>query len=154
MPHIHELYDFTVGAMIVYDDKVLFVKHPRYGMWLGPGGHIELDEDPEQALYREVKEETGLKVRILSRTAQVPGSKSKPIPVPNHIDVHDANPPHKHIGLTYFAIAENDKARLSSEHTELAWLDEAALDDPAYDLSPELKFYAREALQAARQQQH
>jgi ADP-ribose pyrophosphatase YjhB (NUDIX family) len=151
VPHIHELYDFTVGAMIVYDDRVLFVKHPRYGMWLGPGGHIELNEDPEQALYREIAEETGLKVHVLNRAPEIPGSEYKPIPLPNHIDVHDANPPHKHIGLTYFAVAENDRAQLSGEHTELAWLDERALDDPEYGLSQTLKFYAREALQAARQ---
>jgi 8-oxo-dGTP pyrophosphatase MutT (NUDIX family) len=31
------------------------------------GGHIELDEDPEQALFREIKEESGLEIDILSQ---------------------------------------------------------------------------------------
>jgi ADP-ribose pyrophosphatase YjhB (NUDIX family) len=52
MPHIHELYDFVVTVFIVHKDKVLLVHHPRYGKWIPMGGHIELDEDPEEALFR------------------------------------------------------------------------------------------------------
>lgn len=46
MPHINELYDFTVGIIIVHNQRVLFVNHPRYKKWLHPGGHIELNETP------------------------------------------------------------------------------------------------------------
>ena len=34
--------------------------------WEFPGGEIEFDEKPEQALAREVMEEVGLKVKIIS----------------------------------------------------------------------------------------
>ena len=60
MPHIHNKIDFTVEVFIVYDNKVLLRKHDKYGMWLSVGGHIELDEDSNQAALREVKEEVGL----------------------------------------------------------------------------------------------
>ena len=66
MPHLHELYDFVVSAFIVHDDKVLLVHHPKYDKWIPMGGHVELDEDPETALFREIEEETGLEVSILS----------------------------------------------------------------------------------------
>lgn len=66
MPHIHDKYDFVITVFIVYKDKVLLVHHPRYDKWIPMGGHIELDEDPEQALFREIKEETGLEVEIFS----------------------------------------------------------------------------------------
>jgi 8-oxo-dGTP diphosphatase len=75
MPHIHHLYDYTITVFIVNkSEQVLLVNHPRYDMWIPMGGHIELDEDPEQALYREIAEETGLDVTIM---ANKPAIKSK-----------------------------------------------------------------------------
>lgn len=39
--------------------KVLMVAHKKSGLWLFPGGHIEKDENPYDALTREIKEELG-----------------------------------------------------------------------------------------------
>ncbi len=53
----------TVGAIIEKDRKVLLVKRnhePFKGYWCIPGGHIDFGETAEQAVIREVKEETGL----------------------------------------------------------------------------------------------
>jgi len=150
MPHIHELYDLTITAFIVHDGKVLLVNHPRYEMWLPVGGHVELDEDPEQALYREIEEESGLEVKILSDEPPVKANDRKFIPTPAYVDVHDANPPHKHINLVYFARALSNKHVLTAEHTDMRWLTPADLEKPEYKLSKSLKFYCREALKAAK----
>ena len=48
---------------------VVFVKHPTRG-WEIPGGHLEPGESPEQALIREVLEETGLDVAIIAWNKQ------------------------------------------------------------------------------------
>lgn len=151
MPHIHELYDFTVSVFIVHNGRVLFVNHPRYGKWLPPGGHIELDEDPEQALYREIQEETGLTVCILSSKPHLESVGTKFMPTPNYLDVHEANAPHKHVGLTYFAVSDDDKAVLSNEHSEIAWLDATAWSEERYNLSPAIRFYAEQAALLAAQ---
>ncbi len=56
----------AVGAVIVQDEKVLLVrrgKEPGLGLWSIPGGAVHLGESLEDAVRREVQEETGLRVR-------------------------------------------------------------------------------------------
>jgi 8-oxo-dGTP diphosphatase len=52
------------------DGHVLPVKHRKLGSWSYPGGHIYPNEDPAQAVLREVTEELGLSARSLPK----PGS--------------------------------------------------------------------------------
>lgn len=56
--------EVTCGALIFNKEgKVLLVKsHKWRDKYVMPGGHIELGEKIEQAVVREVKEETGLDV--------------------------------------------------------------------------------------------
>lgn len=56
---------FTASALIVKDRKVLLIYHKKLNIWLHPGGHIENTENPDEALIREVKEETGLDIEII-----------------------------------------------------------------------------------------
>lgn len=55
----------TVGALIFNAQGQLFLmrSHKWRGQWVIPGGHIELGETMEQALRREIREETGLEIR-------------------------------------------------------------------------------------------
>jgi 8-oxo-dGTP diphosphatase len=55
-----------VGAVVVKDGRVLLVKRgkpPSLGMWAIPGGRVELGETLQQAVERELLEETGITVR-------------------------------------------------------------------------------------------
>ena len=53
----------TAAMCIIYNEdtrELLFEKRTDNGMWCVPGGALELEETLEQALRREVKEETSL----------------------------------------------------------------------------------------------
>lgn len=53
----------SVSALIYDDDgRILLVRHSNGGVWATPGGAIEPDETPQDAVVREVWEETGLTV--------------------------------------------------------------------------------------------
>jgi ADP-ribose pyrophosphatase YjhB (NUDIX family) len=55
----------SVEAIIVKDGKLLFLRRkndPANGQWWFPGGRIRMGESIEEALLRDVKEETGLTV--------------------------------------------------------------------------------------------
>lgn len=44
--------------------RVLLLQHRNGGHWAFPKGHVEGDETEEQTALREIKEETGLKVKL------------------------------------------------------------------------------------------
>lgn len=57
-----------VGAVVVHEGRVLLIrrgKAPLQGRWVVPGGTVELGETLEEAVIRELREETGLEVRPL-----------------------------------------------------------------------------------------
>jgi 8-oxo-dGTP diphosphatase len=56
------------GALIVEDSRVLLVElgiEPFKGYWDIPGGFLAADEHPRDGMLREVREETGLEVRVI-----------------------------------------------------------------------------------------
>lgn len=65
---------FTASAVVVEKGHVLLVHHRRIGAWLPPGGHIDEFELPHEAAVREVFEETGIAVEIISEAMPETGS--------------------------------------------------------------------------------
>ena len=120
MPHIHEKIDFTVEVFIVFKDKVLLRMHDKYKIWLSVGGHIELDEDPNQAALREVKEEVGLEVVLATpeKILNLDTVHHKELIPPTFLNIHRINPEHQHIGLVYFATTKSDTVNPEREDDE------------------------------------
>ena len=103
MDHIHEKIDFTVAIFVVHDGKILLIHHRKLDKWLPLGGHIELDEDPEQAALREAKEESGLDVELLGERPPTTSPGTRALIAPRFLDIHRINETHEHIGLIYWA---------------------------------------------------
>ena len=151
MPHIHDRYDFVVSIFIIHRGRVLLIDHHRYEEWLPIGGHIELDEDPLQALRREVREESGLAIRLLAKAPAVAHRGVRPLPPPAYLDAHHIRGRHWHIAFIYFALARSGNVRLHRrEHRAFRWVGEDELHDRRLRLTPSIRFYCRRALAAAR----
>lgn len=57
----------SVDAVIIKGSNVLLIQRgvePNKGYWATPGGYVEWDESTEDAVKREVQEETGLTVTM------------------------------------------------------------------------------------------
>ncbi len=150
MPHIHDLYDFVVSVFVVHRDKVLLVFHHKYQEWLPIGGHVELNEDPDVALMREIQEESGLPVKILGSRPPVGHSGVKPLLTPAYMDSHKIGETHRHIAFVYFATAKHDRVKLHTrEHREFKWVSRRELASKELKLTKSIKFYCQKALEAA-----
>lgn len=151
MPHIHEMIDFTVGAFIVNDNRVLLVHHKKFNLWLQPGGHIELDEDPIEALHREIMEETGLHIRLLDNfKVDVEDPRCKMLNPPHFMDIHHVTDTHRHVGMSYIAtILSGNMRHCEEEHYDVKWFSAQDLDKLSEsELSSSTKAYALASLSA------
>lgn len=151
MPHIHDKVDFTVEVFIVYNNRVLLRKHDKYKMWLSVGGHIELDEDPNQAAIREVKEEVGLDVKLSDKNTPSFNLEEgfKELIPPRFINRHRINPTHEHVTLGYFAESHTDFIKPCEDELseECKWFTKEELNNPVYNIRENVKFYAKKALE-------
>jgi len=150
MPHIHEAMDFSVETYIVFDKKVLLRFHDKYNIWLGVGGHVELDENPNQAAVREIKEEVGLDVELFDQSGLV-GKHSENylelIP-PAFLDVHRISETHQHIGMRYFAKAFSDEIVEPEDEKSggCKWMTREEVES-ATDIDELIKMYALKAME-------
>ncbi len=151
MPHIHEKIDFTAEVFIVYQNKVLLRIHDKYKKWLSVGGHIELDEDPNQAAIREVKEEVGLDVALYHEPwcQLTEAQEYQELIPPQFMNIHKINDTHQHITLVYFAKTSTDNLILSETEKSdgCKWFTKEELDYPQYQVGEVIKMYAKTALE-------
>ena len=164
MAHIHDKIDFTVAIFVVHARKLLLIHHRKLDKWLPLGGHIELDEDPEQAALREAKEESGLEVELLGERPPTTGPGTRALIAPRFLDIHRINDTHEHIGMIYWARpktvarasrpsgsethGQDARATLATEeHHDIRWCAAEDLETLQPVMSDAVKWYCRKALE-------
>jgi ADP-ribose pyrophosphatase YjhB (NUDIX family) len=118
----------AVAALVTDGRRVLLVRRlaiPRIGYWALPAGYMDADEDPEEALVREVLEETGIRVRVsaFDRVAPLAGWKQR-----------------RGILLLFHAVAVEGEAAGGDDVSEARWfgVDEIPWHELAFDSTKEL----------------
>ena len=104
----------VVAALIVSSDgKILLAKKrplPRVvyeGVWVIPGGVVDSGETNEEALQREVLEETNLKIKNIKYLTSLVFERDDNIPV---------------VVISLYADPEEGEIKLSKEMTEYKWV--------------------------------
>jgi 8-oxo-dGTP pyrophosphatase MutT (NUDIX family) len=154
MAHIHEKIDFTVAIFVVHDGKILLIHHRKLDKWLPLGGHIELDEDPEQAALREAKEESGLDVELLGERPPTTSPGTRALIAPRFLDIHRISDTHEHIGMIYWARPKRGSGTLAAdpalaieEHHDIRWCAPDDLEKLSPPMSDAVKWYCRKAIE-------
>ena len=149
MAHIHERIDFTVAIFVVHEGRVLLVHHRGLNAWLPLGGHIELDEDPEEAALREAREESGLEVELIGERPPVTGNGTRALIAPRFLDIHRITDTHEHIGMIYLARPRGGTLALSArEHHDIRWCSGADLETLTPRIAPQVRWYCEQAIAA------
>jgi len=121
---------FTATGFVVDGARTLLHWHKRLQQWMPPGGHIEPDEDPVQAVLREIEEETGLIAEVIPVQQSATFAYPEQVPAPYTIlieDIPGPGEPHKHIDMIYFCRPVDRNERAVAAYQTLRWVSEDEL---------------------------
>jgi 8-oxo-dGTP diphosphatase len=126
---------------VIWNRRLLLVrrgKPPLQGAWSIPGGMLEVGETLEEAVVRELAEETGIEVRVLDL-----------VEVFQRISHDDAGRVQYHfVILDYLCEKVGGEAQAGSDASDLAWVAEADLSH--YELTPSALPMIQRAFQIQR----
>ena len=125
-----------VATGLVVDEKcerVLLVNHKKLKTWLPPSGHIDVEKDelPDHCVVREVMEETGLEVEIISEAFDVASAKVETLHSPLVVQLEEIDEFHQHVDFQYLCKIVGGKLHegIREEHEEARWFDELSLKE-------------------------
>ena len=141
--------EWTVATFVVHRGRVLLHFHPKIGLWLPPGGHVERGELPDEAAVREVLEETGVRCTLVGETG-VEVEYPRQLIRPFGVQVEKIRPGVEHIDLVYFAVADDAGARILphlAERDRVGW--HAASELPALGANDEIQQWVAKVMACA-----
>jgi mutator protein MutT len=124
-----------VGAIIIHEGKILLEKRksaPGKGKWSIPGGLVDLGENIEQAVIREVKEETDLDV-----------AEPRLVDVVDHISLDEMGAVKYHFVIVdYLVNLVRGVPKAASDAEDLKWVPFSGVEE--YDLTSSFReFFQR-----------
>lgn len=130
----------SVSAAVVRDSQILMVRRrnpPNAGRWTLPGGKVEPGESLQEAVVRELREETGV--------IGVPRNVVTAIDVISH-DHHGRLISH-YVVVVVRTLWQGGAEAAADDATELCWMDLARLDAAGSEVSVTAAEVARRVLQ-------
>ncbi len=115
----------ATGVVFNGGGKVLMIRHKKLGVWLPPGGHVDDNELPDEAVLREIREETGVVAEIvnmprLGLTEKYCRELARPFVV--LLEDIEKDGAHNHIDMVYVCRAVSDAlAPLEAEVDGIGW---------------------------------
>ena len=102
------------------------IYHKKLQVWLPPGGHVEENELPDDAVLREIHEETGVKAEILfnKNNLTIADNKCRGLKRPFMVLLEniEGDWSHNHIDMIYICTALNeDLVMQTSEASAIGW---------------------------------
>mgnify|MGYP006269739229 FL=1 len=140
---------FTVSAYIIYDNKVLLHRHKKLDILLPPGGHIERDELPVEAILREIKEEAGVEVELCNSNKEYDFLDSTELNRGEHLNLHNINEFHQHMDFVFYAKAKSSQLN-PEEDTKMNWYSREDIEK-SNNIKDIVKIYALEALEKLKE---
>jgi len=146
---------FTATIYVVADGATALHEHPRLGIRLPPGGHVDRAELPHEAALREATEETGLEPTLLTEGDDVRSETARAIPRPRHlmladVNVCDGEVGHQHVDHVYYATVDSraiDPVPGEPGPAAWAWYDRDRLHDA--DVDADVRQLGVEAIETA-----
>lgn len=138
-----------VGGVVIRDGRALLIRRgsePLKGQWSIPGGLLELGETLEEGVRRELREETGLEVRVLELIEVFERIFPDPDPTPSG---QRPAPRYHFVILDYLCEAPEGEPRAGGDVTQVTFATEAELDQ--FHLTPTATRVLRKAFAMARQ---
>jgi len=108
------IFNHFTATGIVFNSKneILMIHHNKLQVWLPPGGHIEENELPDDAVLREIYEETNIKAEIISNKREIglKDSHCRELEIPFTVLLEDieGNGTHNHIDMIFICKAVNE----------------------------------------------
>jgi 8-oxo-dGTP diphosphatase len=146
----------TSCGVILHRGKILMFKHKKLRKWLFPGGHVEANEDPLEAVIRETKEETGLDIKVID-AGKGTRLKYKEVIEPQRPlsilieNVHYGKKLHVHFDFVYLAKLGDAREIITQEEElgEFRWFGRKDVD--LADTSEDVKDMMRLAFKHAKE---
>lgn len=131
-------------SVYVYDEKkqkVLLVKHKKMGLWVQPGGHVELNESMEEAAIREVYEETGLMVELIGNRVPRECDYILPLAIQKNLVKDD----HIHMDFVYVAkvIGNNELVQNVEETDGIKWYSLDEINDSNFETFDDVREWCK-----------